>query len=149
MTYLPKQPTTDDELKQYFYFRWKLLRKPWNEPEGSEQDDIEEECFHVMICNENNQCVGVGRLQFNTENEAQIRYMAVAKKFERKGIGKKIVDALEKRAKEKNITSIILDAREPAVGFYEKLGYAIKEKTYLLFDSIQHYRMTKDIQTDK
>ena len=138
-----KQPETDEELKQYFHFRWKLLRKPWNEPEGSEKDDIEDECFHVMVCEKNNQCIGVGRLQFNTETEAQIRYMAVAIEHERKGIGKKIIDALENEAKEKNITSIILDAREPAVGFYEKLGYVKKEKTYLLFDSIQHYRMEK------
>ena len=82
-------------------------------------------------------------MQFNAETEVQIRYIAVAIEHERKGIGKKIIDALENEAKEKNITSIILDAREPAVGFYEKLGYEKKEKTYLLFDSIQHYRMEK------
>ena len=139
------QPKTDDELKQYYYFRWQLLRKPWNEPEGSEKDEIEDQCFHVMICNENHRCIGAGRLQFNTENEAQIRYMAVAKDFERQGVGRIIIDALEKKAQEKNITSIILDAREPAIGFYEKLGYVKKEKTYLLFDSIQHYRMEKTL----
>ena len=144
MTYQTKQPVTNKELKQYFHFRWKLLRAPWNEPEGSEKDEIEDECFHVMICDESNRCIGVGRLQFNTTTEAQIRYMAVAKELERKGLGRIIIDAVEKRAKEKNITSIVLDAREPAIGFYEKLGYVTKEKTYLLFNSIQHYRMEKD-----
>ena len=98
-----------------------------------------------MVCDASNQCIGVGRLQFNTETEAQIRYMAVAKEVERQGVGRIIIDSLEKQAKEKNITSIILDAREPAIGFYEKLGYAKKEKTYLLFNSIQHYRMEKNL----
>ena len=143
MPYNIKQPVTNEEFKQYFHFRWELLRAPWYEPEGSEKDEIEDECFHVMICDERNQCIGVGRLQFNTSTEAQIRYMAVAKKLERQGLGRIIIDALEKQAKEKNITSIILDAREPAVGFYEKLGYVKKEKTYLLFNSIQHYSMEK------
>ena len=105
-----KHPKTEKEFKQYFHFRWQLLRKPWDEPEGSEKDDIEDSCFHVMLCDENNQCIGVGRLQFNTETEAQIRYMAVAEEFERQGIGRKIIDALENNAKKKNITSIILDA---------------------------------------
>ena len=145
MIYQTKQPTTNEELQEYFHFRWELLRAPWGEPEDSVKDEIEDECFHVMICDESNNCIGVGRLQFNTEKEAQIRYMAVAKEVERQGLGRIIIDALEKKAKEKNITSIILDAREPAVGFYEKLGYVTKEKTYLLFDSIQHYRMEKDI----
>jgi len=143
MPHQTKQPVTDEELKQYFHFRWQRLRKPWNEPEGSEKDDIEDECFHLMICDDGNKCIGIGRLQFNTDIEAQIRYMAVAEKFERQGVGRKIIDTLENKAKEKNITSIILDAREPAVGFYEKLGYVKKEKTYLLFGEIQHYRMTK------
>ena len=146
---LIKQPESDEEFKQYFNFRWRLLRKPWNEPEGSEKDEIEDQCFHVMLCDENNQCVGIGRLQLNSETEAQIRYMAVAKEKERKGLGRKIITAFENNAKENNITSIILDAREPAVGFYEKLGYVKKEKTYLLFNSIQHYRMEKKLMTNK
>ena len=40
---------------------------------------------------------------------------------------------------------MVLDAREPATGFYEKLGYRITEKTYLLFNEIQHYRMIKNL----
>jgi len=41
--------------------------------------------------------------------------------------------------------TIVLDAREPAVGFYLKLGYMITEKSYLLFNEIQHFRMTKNL----
>ena len=144
MSYQTKQPVTDEEFRQYFHFRWQRLRKPWDEPEGSEKDDIEDSCFHLMTCDDSNKCIGIGRLQFNTDTEAQIRYMAVSEEHERQGLGRKIVVALENKAKEKNIATIILDAREPAAGFYEKLGYVKKEKTYLLFGKIQHYRMAKD-----
>jgi len=72
--------------------------------------------------------------------------MAVAKTHERKGIGKQIVAALENDAKEKHINSIILDARESAIEFYEKQGYVKKDKNYLLFNSIQHYHMKKSLR---
>jgi len=56
-----------------------------------------------------------------------------------------IVNALELEAINKNVCTIMLDAREPAIGFYQKLGYNVEKKSYVLFDEIQHFRMTKQI----
>jgi len=139
-----KHPETPDEFKQYYALRYRILRAPWGESEGSEVDDIEDQCFHIMVTNDET-VLGIGRLQYNTENEAQIRYMAVEKAYEGKGIGRMLVNTLEQQARNKNMCTVILDAREPAVGFYQKLGYSIEKKSYLLFDKIQHYRMTKQI----
>ena len=137
-----KQPETENEYAQYYDLRWRILRAPWGEPKGSEVDAIEDQCFHI-IATSNNTVIGVGRLQYNSASEAQIRYMAVEKAYEGKQIGSRIVYALEQEAKNRNINSIVLDAREPAVGFYQKLGYSIENKSYLLFDEIQHLRMSK------
>ena len=145
MSYSIKQPATEDEFAQYYRLRWELLRAPWNEPLGSEKDDIEDQCFHAMVTDGEERCIGVGRLQLNSEREAQIRYMAVATPHEKKGVGTRIINALELEAKQKNMKTIVLDAREPAIGFYLKLGYTQKQKTYLLFDSIQHYHMEKSL----
>ena len=93
----------------------------------------------------NDEVAGVGRLQYNDGGEAQIRYMAVDKKYERNGIGRMIVNALEQEALNNNIHTVVLDAREPAVGFYRKLGYETEKKSYLLFNEIQHYRMSKTL----
>ena len=142
MDFVIKQPESPDEFKSYFNLRYRILRAPWGEPEGSEVDDIEDQCFHIMATN-NMKAVGVGRLQFNSALEAQIRYMAVEKEYEGNGIGRMLVNALEQQARNKNMCTVILDAREPAVGFYQKLGYSIEKKSYLLFDKIQHYRMVK------
>ena len=142
MSIIIKQPESDDDFKWYFKLRWRILRAPWGEPEGSEVDDIEEHCFHIMAV-EGNQVVGVGRLQYNSAEEAQIRYMAVSEEYEGNGIGRQVVSALEQEAVDRNINKIVLDAREPAVGFYQKLDYRIEQKSYLLFDEIQHYRMIK------
>ena len=139
-----KQPESPEEFKSYFNLRWRILRAPWGEPEGSEVDEMEDQCFHIMATN-NGHVMGVGRMQFNTEDEAQIRYMAVEKEYEGNGIGRMIVNTLEQQAREKNVGTVILDAREPAVGFYQKLGYKIEKKSYVLFNEIQHFRMTKKI----
>ena len=140
-----KQPETNEEFKDYYQLRWKLLRAPWHQPEGSEVDDIEDQCFHLIATTEANQVIGVARLQFNTTEEAQIRYMAVAKEYERKGIGRQLVTAIETHAINSNCKKIVLDAREGAVDFYKKLGYQVADKSYLLFDEIQHFQMRKNI----
>ena len=140
-----KEPSNEEEYKGYYHLRWKLLRAPWNQPEGSEVDDIEDRCFHIMAFDNKNEVIGIARLQFNSSTEAQIRYMAVTESYERQGIGRELIKAIERRAIESSHRAIVLEARQPAIGFYQKLGYKIIEKSYLLFDEIQHYRMTKNL----
>ena len=119
------------------------MREPWQQAKGSEKDDLENDSFHLMACDENNRVVAVGRLHFNDVNEAQIRYMAVAPEHTGQGIGALILEVMEEKAKQKQCTSIVLEARENAFGFYKKKNYELLEKSHLLFDSIQHYRMRK------
>lgn len=137
------QPKTENEFKSYYQLRWDLLRAPWNQPEGSEIDDIEDQCFHLMAVDDDSEAIAVARLQFNSETEAQIRYMAVSESYQRQGIGRRLIETMEKHATASACKKIVLDAREPAVGFYQRLGYNINEKSYLLFEQIQHFRMSK------
>ena len=137
------QPKTENEFKSYYQLRWDLLRAPWNQPKGSETDDIEDRCFHLMAVDDDSEVIAVARLQFNSETEAQIRYMAVTESNQRQGIGRRLIETMEKHASASACKKIVLDAREPAVGFYQRLGYSIDEKSYLLFEQIQHFRMSK------
>jgi len=52
---------------------------------------------------------------------------------------------IETYARDSNIDEIFLHARENALGFYIALGYKQLKKSYLLFNSIQHYKMNKKI----
>ena len=140
------EPNTSDEFKIYYNLRYEVLRKPWLQPKGSERDEEEETSLHRMIIDEpNGKAVAVGRLQFNTIEEAQIRYMAVSDDYQGMGYGSKIVKVLDNIAREKGSRKIILQSRENAVKFYEKNGYKIIEKSYLLFDEIQHWLMEKEL----
>jgi len=137
-------PKTEEEFRQYYNLRWRILRKPWDQPEGSERDNTDSDCYHVIAI-KNNIIYGVARLEFPDKELAQLRYMAVDDEFQGKGIGRKIVEHMELYSKDNNAHEIFLNARENAVGFYEKLDYKITEKSYLLFDSIQHYKMVKTL----
>ncbi len=135
-----REPKTKEEFDSYHTLRWKLLRKPWNQPKGSEKDDLEDESFHfIAICK--NKIVGVGRLHKNNPEEGQIRFMAVDTTYQNKGIGKAILLKIHEKAKELKLKKIILNARKNSVGFYEKAGYRKIAKTHTLFGKIEHFKM--------
>jgi N-acetylglutamate synthase-like GNAT family acetyltransferase len=135
-------PQTEAQFQQYYHLRWRILRKPWNQPEGSERSTDDAHCYHIMAT-ENNIICAVARLEFISGSTAQLRYMAVDDLYQGRGIGRCIMQHMEEYARQNNTHDLFLNARESALGFYEKLGYKITEKSYLLFDSIQHFKMNK------
>lgn len=143
MNYKIIEPSTDEQWKQYYTIRYEVLRKPWNQPVSSTKDETEDQSNHFLVADENENYVAAGRLQFNSTVEAQIRSMAVTKENQGKKIGSLLLNFLEEKAREKRIEKIILDARENAIEFYKANGYEIYEKSYLLFDTIQHFKMSK------
>ncbi|MCW9047339.1 MAG: GNAT family N-acetyltransferase [Gammaproteobacteria bacterium] len=136
------QPETDKDFQQYYNLRWRILRKPWGKTEGSERDITDINCYHIMAVI-NGDVAGVARLEFTDNGFSQLRYMAVDDIYQGKGVGRSILDHMEQYSKDNNARELFLHARQNALGFYEKSGYQITEKSYLLFDSIQHYKMVK------
>ena len=121
--YSIKSPESNEEWEGYLLFRWEVLRKPLGMSKESLADSIEDKSFHLMGIDEKENVIASGRVHFNSENEAQIRYMAVDSRFKRRGIGSEIVDKLEKYATSKGAGIMVLNAREEAISFYSNLGY--------------------------
>jgi predicted GNAT family N-acyltransferase len=138
-------PQTDQQFEAYFLTRYEVLRKPWGQPKGSERDGQEDTSMHFMAINEHEEVLGVCRLQFNSPDEAQLRYMGVTGKSQGSGVGRMLLNAAETAAKAKTAAKMILQSRETAVGFYERSGYTVKEKSYLMWGEIQHYLMEKTL----
>lgn len=95
--------------------------------------------------------VGVASL-FASKNEAfkglkqfQLRGMAVLLDHQKKGIGENLVYHSEMYATRKNADLIWFNAREIAVGFYQKLGYEIFGKPFDIADIGPHYIMLKKL----
>jgi predicted GNAT family N-acyltransferase len=142
--YSIKSPENKEEWDSYLLFRWEILRKPLGMSKDSLADSIEDESFHLMGIDEQKNVIASGRVHFNSENEAQIRYMAVDENFKRKGVGTKIVKELENYALSKGMVSMILNARENAISFYLSLGYE-EVGPYQSDTGIPHKTMKKEL----
>jgi N-acetylglutamate synthase-like GNAT family acetyltransferase len=135
-----------DDLEKIIALRYEVLRKPWNQTIDSAGDDLDDSSINTFI-EENGKAIACGRLQENENKIGQIRFMAVSSFYQGKGLGKLIVKALENEAKKLDMVKIQLQARENAIGFYRGLNYEVIEKSFLLWDEIQHYLMEKNLQS--
>ena len=137
-------PKNEDEFNEYDLFRWRLLRKPIGKTIESLKDEYEDNSFHLIGVIDN-QIVACGRLHFIDNSKAQIRYMAVDEKYQRKGLGSSILSLLESHAKKNNADKIILNARDHAIKFYATAKYKILKRYYGSDTGIPHTTMIKDI----
>jgi GNAT superfamily N-acetyltransferase len=140
-------PTTPEQWRAYYQLRYKVLRKPWGQAEGTEYAEDDDVSLHGMIFDKKGDALAVGRIHFTATDQAQLRFMAVRDDMQGLGLGKTLLHYLEKRAQKENpaLIQIVLEAREHAVTFYEKQGYFVIDKSYVLFGSIQHFRMIKSL----
>ena len=137
-------PKNEDEFNEYDLFRWRLLRKSIGKTIESLKDEYEDKSFHLIGVIDN-QIVACGRLHFIDDSKAQIRYMAVDKKYQRKGLGSSILSLLESHAKKNNADKVILNARDHAIKFYAAAKYKILKKYHGSDTGIPHTTMTKDL----
>jgi len=141
-------PQTEEELKEYYQFRWEMLRKPLHQPPGSERDAYDAMAHHQMVVDEEGKAVAVGRLYINADNEAAIRFLAVDPHVQDKGLGTLVAMTLESVARQEGVKRVVCSAREDAVEFFSKLGFLNQGE--ILSQSttpIRHFLMIKPIAT--
>lgn len=138
-------PVSEADLEQYYNLRYEILRAPWQQPRGSERAPDDDTAVHALLLDDAGQAAGVCRLHLETPQEGQLRFMAIREDLQGKGMGRLLMEYLEAKARELGCSFITLQAREKAVSFYERHGYTLVKKTHLLFDSVQHYQMRKDL----
>jgi predicted GNAT family N-acyltransferase len=139
-----RSPANEEEMNKCFRLRWEVLRRAWGQPVGSERDNTEETSFHMMVIDKGN-VLATGRAHFNTPEEAQVRWMAVDAGQQGKGLGGKVLKSLEQLVKEKGATRVVLNSRSNAIPFYTAHGYRITGEGPLMFGSIVHVRMEKEL----
>ncbi len=141
----PAAPQSPGEWEKYFDLRWRILRAPWQQPRGSEKDEIETVSQHLVISGADGNPLAIGRLHFNSADEAQIRFMAVETAAQGRGLGGIILKDFERRARAAGATSIVLNARDDAQRFYQKHGFVVVGPAPTIFDAVKHVRMRKEL----
>lgn len=138
-------PENEQEWEDYYDLRYRVMRKPLNQPRGSEKNEGDETGIHFALY-ENDVLKAIARLDEVDMDICQTRFVAVESDEQGKGYGKLIMYAVEQEAAEKGYTKMILHARDYAVDFYTKLGYTLIEPSYKLFDVLQHFLMEKELE---
>ena len=142
-----RSPRTPAEWAAYYRLRYEVLRQPWQQPAGSEQvpEDEDPATVHALRLTPDGTAVGVAMLQSAEQARGQVRFMAVAPAWQGHGIGRELLTYLEEAGRRLGYTQIRLHAREAAVPFYTRLGYALEAPSHTLFGSIPHFLMTKEL----
>ncbi|TGE09843.1 GNAT family N-acetyltransferase [Hymenobacter fodinae] len=140
-------PRTPAEWEAYYHLRYAVLRQPWGQPEGSEraEDDAHPTTTHALLLGPDGQALGVGRLHPSADQQGQVRFMAVHPQAQGQGVGRQVLEYLEAAARQQGLTEIVLHARQLAVPFYERLGYAVVAPSHTLFGTVPHFLMRKDL----
>jgi thioesterase domain-containing protein len=138
-------PTTENQLKKYYHFRWQMLREPWQRPLGSERDEFDELSHHRMIVDSRGRPIAIGRLYITPQDEGQIRYMAVKNNRQGKGLGSLVLVALESLARQEGAKRLVCNAREDAIVFYRGNGFENQGGLQDERGFIRHQQMVKHL----
>jgi len=136
-------PHTEESFERYYELRWRVLRKPFHRPRGSEQDEYDQVGEHRMLVNEAGRAIGVGRIHFNSPDEAQIRFMAIDPEYQGTGQGVNLIYALESAALAQGAKRIVINCRDNTIGFYQRCGYGLKEEANTVKNPMAEHQLVK------
>ena len=123
--------------------RDEVLRKPLGLRLTEEQLRAESADHHVA-CFLDGRIIACLVLTPESGRVARMRQVAVAAEHRRQGIGTDLVRYAERFAAAHGYTEVTAHAREPAVPFYKRLGYAIVGERFVEV-GIPHFTVRKEL----
>ncbi|RYD78711.1 MAG: GNAT family N-acetyltransferase [Sphingobacteriales bacterium] len=131
------------EYKQMIALRHSILREPLGM--SFTEEELEKEKDHILIAAfEEEDMLGCCMLKKIDNRTLQLRQMAVKNNLQGKGIGASIMSFAENISRDRGYRSIIMHARDTAIGFYEKFGYKVKGEPFTEIN-LPHHVMEKKI----
>ena len=111
------------EYAQELDLRWRILRKPLGFERQAVQFPFEAESLH-LVAFDGGQVVGCVLFHPDGSGTGRLFQMAVEPERQGTGLGTRLVRALEEELVRRGFREVTLHARDTAVGFYARLGYA-------------------------
>jgi N-acetylglutamate synthase-like GNAT family acetyltransferase len=131
------------EYEEMIKLRNEVLRKPLGL--SFTEDEIQAEVNDILIASFDDEVIlGCCLLTIQGNEVVRLRQMAVQKNQQGKGIGETIMQFTENLARDKGFKTLIMHARDTAIGFYEKFGYQIKGDGFVEVN-LQHHLMEKSL----
>jgi len=123
--------------------RYDILRKPLGLI-FTKQQLLAERGQHHLVCKEADMVLGSLVLMPRSDTQVQMRQVAILEDYRGRGLGESLVRCSEEYALELGYQEMIVHARESAVGFYEKLGYARVGERFIEV-ALPHWKLVKKL----
>ena len=131
------------ELEAAFALRYEVFVIGQDVPVELERDGKDDDALHVVLF-DGERAVATGRTIVSGET-AKMQRIAVVADRRGEGLGRVVMDALERRAKAAGAAVSRLASQVSAVGFYERLGYRAVGDVFLEA-GIEHRWMDKPLR---
>ena len=113
--------------------------------ESEEIDGFEDSSLHFVLYDEEKP-VGASRLR-QVNNDGKVERVCILSSHRKKGLGEKLMTAMEQTAIDQSYSSLILYAQIQAEDFYKKLGYETTSTKPFLDANIPHVAMKKVLKS--
>ncbi len=124
--------------------RYDILRKPVGL--NFAPDELEREKNDILIgAFDEDKIVGCCLVTEVNEHTAKLRQMAVEKNMQRMGIGESLMIFAENITRDRGYKTLMMHARDTAIGFYEKFGYKVKGEQFTEVN-LEHHIMEKKLR---
>lgn len=124
---------TEEDLSEVVKYERELFTDPW--PEAVFREDLISSYSHPYVIQLDNELAGYAILWVAVD-EGHLTNIAVAPKYQRKSIAKKLLSFILRIANEMRLVQIILEVRPtntPAIALYEQFGFeklAVRKNYY-------------------
>jgi predicted GNAT family N-acyltransferase len=139
--------TTQAQLQECLYIRQQVFVEEQKVPvelEIDEKDDSPRSSHHMLLIVEGHPAAASRWYAYNEET-AKLQRIAVLMEYRDKGLGKRLVTAMEEQARELGLSYAMLDGQCQVETFYHKLGYVTLSEEPFDDAGIPHVRMKKRI----
>lgn len=125
-------PVGEAQWGAYIDCRVRNLYTPYGLPASCADSELDtprdrEGIFHRAAITQDGRIVGVGRLDLQPDrggvSSAQLRFFAVDASTRGTGVGRLLLSEFERLARERGVVRLWMEARQEALGFYERCGY--------------------------
>lgn len=139
---LIKAVETKTEQEDAFNIRHRVFVNEQKVPEDLEIDQYEDEATH-FVAYDQQEPIAAGRYRV-VEGLAKVERICVLQEFRGTGIGRLLMNEIEKQVRMKEISGLKLNSQVSAIDFYKSLGYTITSEEFM-DAGIPHVTMIKNL----
>lgn len=119
-----------DELPACIELRRQVFVEEQSVPLELEVDGLDPQCRHVLALDDRGEPVGTARLRATAPGVFKVERVCVVSEMRSRGIGDRIMGAVEEWARELEAVELRLSAQLPALRFYERLGWTSEGEVF-------------------